>query len=232
MCGPCFREDCLGLINTSCWHPLGTSDKEVLLVKSRDYKSITTLWLGSWDPLHELLIGFEILDQFAHNLQCPHSSHSKLLICFLLTTTFFADLIVKRSLTIRRHSLSYHVAHFKTTQIGNKYSTYFSYSLKYKIQVQLKFQILVTSHTFLSKVTLRYLQVVYLILLYIFFFLSLKKLQYRLCDSPHSISPCAMRDNTSPLTVERLHIFSLIFSKCVLSAPTVPSSFSRAHWGR
>lgn len=44
----------------------------------------------------------------------------------------------------------------------------FSYSLQYKIQVQLKFQILVTSHTFLSKVTICYLQVVYLIL-YIFF---------------------------------------------------------------
>lgn len=41
--------------------------------------------------------------------------------------------------------------------------------LTYKIQVQLKFQILVTSQTFLSKVTICYFQVVYLILLYIFF---------------------------------------------------------------
>lgn len=54
-----------------------------------------------------------------------------------------------------------HVAHFKTTQ---------KKGLTYKIQVQLKFQILVTSQTFLSKVTICYFQVVYLILLYIFFF--------------------------------------------------------------
>lgn len=67
----------------------------------------------------------------------------------------------------------FHVAHLK--QHKRKQTRNFSYSLKYKIQVQLKFQILVTSHTFLSKVTICYLQVVFLILLYIFFLL-LKKI--------------------------------------------------------
>lgn len=68
----------------------------------------------------------------------------------------------------------FHVAHFKNNT-KRKQTRNFSYSLKYKIQVQLKFQILVTSHTFLSKVTICYLQVVYLILLYIIFFIIIKK---------------------------------------------------------
>lgn len=56
---------------------------------------------------------------------------------------------------------------FKTTQkvTHTELGFFFSYSSKCKIQVQLKFQILVTSHTFLLKATFCYLQVVYLIFL-------------------------------------------------------------------
>lgn len=59
-------------------------------------------------------------------------------------------------------SFSYHHHTRHITQKGNKTCNLdpFPYSLKYKIQVQLKFQILVTSRTFLYNVTICYLQVV------------------------------------------------------------------------
>lgn len=59
-------------------------------------------------------------------------------------------------------SFSYHHHTRHITQKGNKTCNLdpFPYSLKYKIQVQLKFQILVTSGTFLYNVTICYLQVV------------------------------------------------------------------------
>lgn len=95
--------------------------------------------------------------------------------------------------------------------------------------MQLKFQILVTSHTFLSKVTSCHLQVVYLILLYIFFFLFKKNYNIDFLIHPVWSSGLWRRNGFPTFTFLSNHFRVKIGFKCTDSFFL---SLSRAHQGQ
>lgn len=104
-------------------------------------------------------------------------------------------------------------ASYNTKKVTNtKRRSFFfpNYSLKYKIQVQLKFQILVTSHTFLFKRNILLLAgSLSGLVIYLFFYYYLeKKSQYRLLIHP---SQFPVEKHFTTLPSNYLHLFQWVF---------------------